>query len=271
MQYYDTELILANLIWIVPVLAISVILLFILCLVLFAKIRRERKRYDIFMGTGRRPPHNLEQQFKDYYEEVKEIHAEHDKLLGMVTDMDATMKRNIQKVGFLRYNPFSEMGGNLCFALALLDGEDNGIVLNGIHGRTGSFLYAKPIQLGVSIYVLSDEEKEAIFLAKKNAYTPKSPKVMKAKKRKLFRKCHNTQEDFGEIQISLEETKGEQEEIKEEKEKMEDIGDVTKAEKENIFAEEAQAQKIVTPDAVAEAEIENIGEAEETKETEKED
>ena len=175
MLQYDLELIMVNLIWILPVLVGSVLLLFILCLVLFAKIRRERKRYDVFMGTSKTPSNTLEQQVKEYYEEVKEIHAEHDDLLRMVTDMDAAMKQNIQKVGFLRYNPFSEVGGNLCFALALLDGEDNGIVLNGIHGRTGSYLYAKSIQLGVSIYVLSEEEKEAISLAKENAYQTKSP------------------------------------------------------------------------------------------------
>jgi len=241
----------------VPVLAGSVLLLFILCMVLFAKIRRERKRYDIFMGTGRRPDHNLEQQFKEYYEEVKEIHAEHDKLLDMVTDMDATMKQNIQKVGFLRYNPFSEMGGNLCFALALLDGEDNGIVLNGIHGRTGSFLYAKPIQLGVSIYVLSDEEKEAISLAKENAYEPKSPKVMKVKKRKFFKKRHEgIVDNFDESQITLEEREGKNLDAdieKEEKTKIEDIGDVTMAEKETISAEEKRAQKITTPNRVEES------------------
>ena len=41
-------------------LGFAVVILFILCIILFVKINREKKRYDIFMGTSRRPPHNLE-------------------------------------------------------------------------------------------------------------------------------------------------------------------------------------------------------------------
>ena len=91
-----------------------------------------------------------------------------------------TDKSKIQKVGLIRYNPFDEMGGNLCFALALLDGNDNGVVLNGIHSRTGSFTYAKPIEMGVSTYMLSEEELKAVEVAKNNTYQPEHEKVVKA-------------------------------------------------------------------------------------------
>ncbi len=139
-------------------LAAAVLLLFILCIVLFVKLDKQKKRYDFFMGTNRKPSYNLESKLESYYSVSKGIAEKYAKLLDMVTDMDKTMKSNIQKVGLIRYNPFDEMGGNLCFALALLDGSDNGVVLNGIHSRTGSFTYAKPIELGVSTYMLSDEE-----------------------------------------------------------------------------------------------------------------
>ncbi|MBP3912466.1 MAG: DUF4446 family protein, partial [Niameybacter sp.] len=43
-----------------------------------------------------------------------------------------------------------------------------GIVLNGIYSRDGSYVYSKPVQNGQSTYQLSDEEKEAIRLAKEN-------------------------------------------------------------------------------------------------------
>lgn len=151
-------------------LGLAVVILFILCIILFVKINREKKRYDIFMGTSRRPPHNLEMKIQEYFDTAKGIEEKYDKLLDMVTDMDKTDKSKIQKVGLIRYNPFEEMGGNLCFALALLDGEDNGVVLNGIHSRTGSFTYAKPIEMGVSIYMLSDEEKQAVKMAQEQAY-----------------------------------------------------------------------------------------------------
>lgn len=78
------------------------------------------------------------------------------------------MKYCTQKVGVVRYNAIEKVGADLSFAIAMLDAEDNGIVLNGIYSRDGSYVYSKPVQNGQSTYQLSDEEKEAIRLAKEN-------------------------------------------------------------------------------------------------------
>ena len=212
-------------------LIVAVIILFSMCIVLFLKIGRERKRYDIFMGTNRRPDLNLEMKINAYFESVKEIEQKYGKLLDMVTDMDAIMSENIQKVGIVRYNPFDEMGGNLCFALALLDAKDNGVVLNGIHSRTGSFTYAKPIEMGVSTYVLSTEELQAVEMAQQNAYKRKAEKVVKVKPKKIFK--------WKDKPLFEQKPKPEQQ-----KEKLEMIGDVTTNEEASIMAEEEVAQQI---------------------------
>ena len=227
-------------------LVIAVIVLFVLCIILFLKIGRERKRYDIFMGTSRRPDHNLEMKINTYFETVKAIEKKYDKLLDMVTDIDATASENIQKIGLIRYNPFDEMGGNLCFALALLDAKDNGIVLNGIHSRTGSFTYAKPIEMGVSTYVLSTEEIQAVKLAQETAHKQKAEKVVKVKPKKLFKR--------------KDKPLFEQENKKEEKIGM--IGDVTTDESASIMAEEEIAQQISENTVIIknQVEIENIKE-----------
>ena len=82
------------------------------------------------------------------------------------------------------------MGGNLCFAVAILNAENTGIVINGIHSRTGTFTYAKPVELGVSTYILSKEEQEAIdkavassYKASKEPQVKETPKQTRAKKR----------------------------------------------------------------------------------------
>ena len=125
---------------------------------------------------------------KNILKPQRKFESQYSKLLDMVTDMDKTDKSKIQKVGLIRYNPFDEMGGNLCFALALLDGNDNGVVLNGIHSRTGSFTYAKPIEMGVSTYMLSEEELKAVEVAKNNTYQPEHEKVVKVRFKPTFRK-----------------------------------------------------------------------------------
>ncbi len=68
----------------------------------------------------------------------------------------------IQRMRIVRYNPFSNVGGNQSFSLALLDGKNNGIVMTSIYAADGSRIYAKPIKGGLSEFTLSKEEKEAL-------------------------------------------------------------------------------------------------------------
>ena len=58
------------------------------------------------------------------------------------------------------------MGGKLSFALALLDNNDTGFVINAMHSREGCYTYIKEIIKGESYIVLGDEEKEAVEIAK---------------------------------------------------------------------------------------------------------
>ena len=231
------------------VLAAAVVVLFILCIVLFVKFSGQKKKYDYFMGANRRPSHNLEMKIEEYFETSKRIEEKYSKLLDMVTDMDKTDKSKIQKVGLIRYNPFDEMGGNLCFALALLDGNDNGVVLNGIHSRTGSFTYAKPIEIGVSTYMLSEEEVKAVEMAKNNSYEPEHEKVVKVRFKPT---CRRKDKDAAmEEQITLDQV----EMVDETEEtapapRMSSIGDVTESEKELILKEETLAGKIAAAESI---------------------
>ncbi|HOK54555.1 MAG TPA: DUF4446 family protein [Armatimonadota bacterium] len=72
------------------------------------------------------------------------------------------LTRSVQKVGLVRFDAFPDIGGEQSFALALLDGNMNGVVLSNLYGRTDSRVYAKEIVNGSSAHTLSNEEKEAI-------------------------------------------------------------------------------------------------------------
>ena len=74
-------------------------------------------------------------------------------------------KFSVQRVGMVRYNPFSEVGSNQSFSVALLDGSNNGIVISSLYSREGNRVYGKPVKNGKSEYSLSDEEKKAISKA----------------------------------------------------------------------------------------------------------
>lgn len=74
----------------------------------------------------------------------------------------------IQGIGVIRYNPFSEVGSNQSFSVALLDKNSDGVVITGLYSRDGNRIYAKPVKAGNSEYALSDEEKKAVGDAMKN-------------------------------------------------------------------------------------------------------
>jgi Protein of unknown function (DUF4446) len=71
----------------------------------------------------------------------------------------------VRTVGFVRYDAFSEMGGQLSYSLALLDEAGDGIVLTAINGRAETRSYAKEVKAGQSTHNLSDEEQAAIDMA----------------------------------------------------------------------------------------------------------
>jgi hypothetical protein len=86
---------------------------------------------------------------------------------GMARVVEA-LPRSIQGVGVVRYNPFPDMGSNMSFSLALLDGRGNGVVLSVLTNREGSRVYGKAVENGNSSYPLSDEERQALALARDN-------------------------------------------------------------------------------------------------------
>ena len=50
----------------------------------------------------------------------------------------------------------------MSFALAMLDKDNSGLILNAVHSRDNCFLYLKEIVKGESYVMLSQEEVEAL-------------------------------------------------------------------------------------------------------------
>lgn len=77
-------------------------------------------------------------------------------------------KSHFQKLGCVRFNPFSDTGGNQSFSLCLLDDLNSGIVITSLHSRDATRIYTKEIKKGLSDgRELSKEEQQAVKLALK--------------------------------------------------------------------------------------------------------
>lgn len=143
------------------IIAVSVIILLILyitSLIKMFKIKKEYNKFLIKLGNGQ----NIEEQIKAYMDKVLEVKNKNMELEKYCKHLDEKILTCLQKVGMVRYNAFKDTGSDLSFALAILNEENTGIVLNGIYSREVSNIYAKPIEEGKSKYTLSEEEKEAI-------------------------------------------------------------------------------------------------------------
>ena len=66
---------------------------------------------------------------------------------------------------YLVFCAFDDVGGKLSFALAMLDGNNTGFVLNAIHSKDNCFLYIKEVVAGESYIMLSNEEMKALQAA----------------------------------------------------------------------------------------------------------
>jgi len=109
----------------------------------------------------------LEKILKDIKNNEKQIK----KVLKKCEEIEEKGAFHIQKIGFLRYNPFKTTGGDQSFILALLDEHDDGIVIASLHSRETTRIYAKPVKRGeAGKYKLSAEEKRVIKGAKKASF-----------------------------------------------------------------------------------------------------
>ena len=93
-------------------------------------------------------------------EEIREIKKE----IAGIRELD---RYHIQKVGMVRFNPFRETGGDHSFSIALLDANNTGLILTGIHTRERTRIYTKAVKLGEGEFELSDDEKKALSKAQK--------------------------------------------------------------------------------------------------------
>jgi len=147
--------------------AIFIIILLVICIALLVyiiivnkKLNKLSKTYDRFMRG--KDAESLEDVILQRFEDI-------DKLIANDRDKVAKLKRifdnlqiAVQKVGIVKYDAFNEMGGKLSFALAMLDKENNGYVINAMHSREGCYTYIKEIIKGESYIPLGTEEKEAL-------------------------------------------------------------------------------------------------------------
>ena len=83
-----------------------------------------------------------------------------------VAALKAENAQALRHVAVIRYDAFTDTGGQLSWSMALLDDSGSGVVLTSIQGRNESRTYAKNVASWSSESQLSPEEEDAISHAR---------------------------------------------------------------------------------------------------------
>ena len=147
-------------------LTIIIVMILLQCLIIVlligshVKYYRMRKNYASFM-RGKNGM-NMEESILTKFEEIdKYIHIT-DENAKDIKEIYRRIGKHYQKAGIVKYDAFLEMGGNLSFALTLLDQDDTGFIMNVLHSRDGCYTYIKEIIKGESYIELAEEESESL-------------------------------------------------------------------------------------------------------------
>lgn len=113
--------------------------------------------------AGKTKKGNLEVVLDTLLKDEKETKNDLKQLGEAVLKIDKQIDDHYQKSGLVKYNPFSNTGGNQSFSLVVLNGNNNGLMITSLYGRDSTRIYAKPIVKGKGVSGdLSKEEQLAV-------------------------------------------------------------------------------------------------------------
>ncbi len=141
-------------------IVILCVILMILNIVSLVKIKNIKKKLKKFMrGKDAR---SLEKEIIGLQEDNKFLKNMTDNNKKDIRDLNKRFEKAFQKIGIVKYDAYQQMGGLLSFSLALLDENNNGLILNSVHSTEGCYTYTKEVVNGECKLELSNEEKVAL-------------------------------------------------------------------------------------------------------------
>ena len=148
-------------------LSVCCVILLILVIISLCKLKTLKRRVDSL--TRGKDTESMEDIILSYLQRVESLEEGEEITRAALTAIKDNLKITYQKKGLVKYDAFREMSGALSYSLALLDKENNGVLISSMYSREGCYTYAKDIVNGESKINLSEEETEA--LKQKNMQT----------------------------------------------------------------------------------------------------
>lgn len=132
----------------------------ILLIITLCKLKTLRRRVDAL--TRGKDTESMEDIMLNFFERIESLEDAEQKMHRDIREIKENLKITYQKTALVKYDAFREMSGALSYSLALLDKENNGVLISSMYSREGCYTYAKDIVNGESKINLSEEEAEAL-------------------------------------------------------------------------------------------------------------
>lgn len=148
---------------ILAVLLLMVFILMIMQIKLMGKFKKLYQTYDRFMRG--KNMESMEETVLAQFERIEALEKSNEEKDRQIESIFENLQHVYQKTGLVKYDAFREMSGKLSYALALLDKENNGVMINSMYSREGCYSYVKTIVGGKCSIEMSEEEQEALKIA----------------------------------------------------------------------------------------------------------
>ena len=134
-----------------------ILVLLILIVYTMVHLSTMRARYREMMRGSE--TEDIEGMLIQHIHEVEQVAATNAHILEENELIRQFLRKTLVRTAMVRFRAFEDMGGDLSYAVAMLDANNDGVIFSSIFARADSRSYIKPIKNGSSEYSLTDEEK----------------------------------------------------------------------------------------------------------------
>lgn len=149
----------------IPVLWGAIVILLFFIIYLLAQLNSIKSRQSNMMRGASGA--SLEEIITKNVDDIKNIKDNIINVEGDISDLNTKLKKAFVKFSAMRFSAFDNVGGDQSFSLAVLDAEDNGIIISSLKGRDGANVYLKTVENGNADISLMSEEINVLKEAKK--------------------------------------------------------------------------------------------------------
>lgn len=148
---------------------ITITVVAVLIIILFVMTVRNTSKINKIMDYSE--DGDLISPLNDYYEKIKDISETINKnsdavLLSRLENCETDANMSVKKIGITNFDAFDDVKGNMSFAIALLNSNNDGFILTSLYGHNSCNTYIREIVSGETSVKLLDEEKTALEKAK---------------------------------------------------------------------------------------------------------